>query len=28
MPAQVKEVFDEAIGKKKYVWRTDLLATM
>ena len=27
MPAQVREVFDDNIGQKKYVWRTDLLAT-
>ena len=27
MPAQVKEVTDQATGLIKYVWRTDLLAT-
>ena len=27
MPAQVKEVMDQAINKPKYVWRTDLMAT-
>ena len=27
MPAQVKEVTDGATGLKKFVWRTDLLAT-
>lgn len=27
MPAQVKEVTDEATGRQVYVWRTDLLAT-
>jgi len=27
MPAQVKEVTDEATGRQNYVWRTDLLAT-
>ena len=27
MPAQVIEVVDEATGVKKYVWRTDLLAS-
>ena len=27
MPAQVKEVVDQPTGLKKYVWRTDLLAT-
>ena len=27
MPAQVVEVMDQAIKVKKYVWRTDLMAT-
>ena len=28
MPAQVKEVIDGPTGLAKYVWRTDLLASM
>jgi len=27
MPAQVREVVDKPTGLKKYVWRTDLLAS-
>ena len=27
MPMQVKEVIDQPTGIKKYVWRTDLMAT-
>lgn len=27
MPAQVREVEDKVTGLKKYVWRTDLLAS-
>ena len=26
MPAQVKEVTDQATGLKKYIWRTEILA--